>query len=997
MLSSAVYPIHAEPCTPLNSSETILSDSEQDDIEQRAAKRRRIERIAEQYLQGQSVYILTAGLKGPFDPLSWINPWASKKKTESHEPSKPNLKSQVGHRTIQETAKVFVEHSDGKQVRESSVCLDSSGQKQYGKGIYVRHRSSLPAAQDAVQILIEQTKPKKWRSKDKEPMQSTGVQDPIGYLATASPNSEDECYTSPSVEFVEEVYNADIVAQKIAAAQRHTCALEHEMKTGLLPGSSLRTAKEAVRVLVEQSGGKKERKLDIEPTSSNWINPRKLQKDVGVRRAAVKENVDNRSLKAILAEHQKQRAATLGSGSLPGNTPFCNKIHLDTTVESVNPILDDSPSDTQVVADSFYTLPQGEPKPAKSSSPEVNAYIDDMHAKLSQEEEYEIKRVRQLANQPKSWLLDRKGKGTRSVDYSKDERRSNHNVTSIPEQIRLSNGKVKKSSEPCKPDGFVAETDSDADIRSIMNIRPNVKGTYPPKLVDKSATPLSPLKAGFRLSGHPLIKSTSGKKLEQYKIDFRKRRLKLQDLTSLDSQYVYNNLQRSAQINRPKRHNDQTITSPDENNDIPLSLPEGSTNKQFLRSDVEKVERGVGKSIATNETTLPNLSLDNLTQQSLGSQRNKSPEPALAATVQVAKLTIKLQDRQSGAAVHEEAQSNKLSAGLLPSSPGLSSVMPAELPRHQELGGASPVLAQPGSIQDDNDISLSPGPTGASDLLTTVEIASKSRAWSPVAVANATQMDLLRAQSLFQENMTPLKPILEAKPSSSLPTPTNSASSTQSSQRRKAAVVNVVDPLPASDLGRVFREYSSSPPASMETPSPEARRTGQIALSTQALFDAVTPYRFSTIKKTTKTAKFVSPEANWAQDLQASAEEAGPDEFGRLGWNMETSPESTPPKAANMLPSKPTLDVGGGKAKSALKKSATFGSPIESPATINGIMVAEEADDTLGMIADVSGFFDDWDVDTEAKKLAAVACNTPSGMQKKPAKAKGLLGRKVFE
>jgi hypothetical protein len=47
------------------------------DLAQRAAKRRRIEHIATQYLRGRAPLILSAGLKGPFNK-NWKNPWAEK-------------------------------------------------------------------------------------------------------------------------------------------------------------------------------------------------------------------------------------------------------------------------------------------------------------------------------------------------------------------------------------------------------------------------------------------------------------------------------------------------------------------------------------------------------------------------------------------------------------------------------------------------------------------------------------------------------------------------------------------------------------------------------------------------------------------------------------------------------------------------------------------------------------------------------------------------------
>src|ERR1700758_2279175 len=69
-----VSPVDARPLSP-TPSETAASDSEVEaDQEARTAKRRRIEQIAQQYLSGQGIFILSAGLWGPFDK-TWKNPW----------------------------------------------------------------------------------------------------------------------------------------------------------------------------------------------------------------------------------------------------------------------------------------------------------------------------------------------------------------------------------------------------------------------------------------------------------------------------------------------------------------------------------------------------------------------------------------------------------------------------------------------------------------------------------------------------------------------------------------------------------------------------------------------------------------------------------------------------------------------------------------------------------------------------------------------------------
>ncbi len=67
-------PLTFEPLSP-SPSEILLRDSEEDDdIDQRASKRRRIEKLGQQYLRGQPLLISTASLKGPLN-ASWVNPW----------------------------------------------------------------------------------------------------------------------------------------------------------------------------------------------------------------------------------------------------------------------------------------------------------------------------------------------------------------------------------------------------------------------------------------------------------------------------------------------------------------------------------------------------------------------------------------------------------------------------------------------------------------------------------------------------------------------------------------------------------------------------------------------------------------------------------------------------------------------------------------------------------------------------------------------------------
>ncbi|EXJ66012.1 uncharacterized protein A1O5_10989 [Cladophialophora psammophila CBS 110553] len=94
-------PEYPRPVSPICADEIPICDDTivycdqsrdlEEDEEQRAAKRRRIESHATAYLRGQPLFILTAQLRGPFDD-GWTNPWAKEKvnktkKTGTNQPS----------------------------------------------------------------------------------------------------------------------------------------------------------------------------------------------------------------------------------------------------------------------------------------------------------------------------------------------------------------------------------------------------------------------------------------------------------------------------------------------------------------------------------------------------------------------------------------------------------------------------------------------------------------------------------------------------------------------------------------------------------------------------------------------------------------------------------------------------------------------------------------------------------------------------------------------
>ena len=106
-------PVHFE--SAFTSSEDVLlaGSDEEETPEEHRNKRRRVESLAKQYLEGKGLFILTAGLRGPLNE-GWVNPWASK--------SSGSKTKQI--RRISEVAKRSVEDSTqrkGPDSRSSTV------------------------------------------------------------------------------------------------------------------------------------------------------------------------------------------------------------------------------------------------------------------------------------------------------------------------------------------------------------------------------------------------------------------------------------------------------------------------------------------------------------------------------------------------------------------------------------------------------------------------------------------------------------------------------------------------------------------------------------------------------------------------------------------------------------------------------------------------------------------------------------------------------------
>ena len=65
-----------------------------DDSEARAAKRRRIEKLGEQYLRGDGLFIMSASLKGPL--TGWRNPWLKKGKKKARSAAAQKMRARHG-------------------------------------------------------------------------------------------------------------------------------------------------------------------------------------------------------------------------------------------------------------------------------------------------------------------------------------------------------------------------------------------------------------------------------------------------------------------------------------------------------------------------------------------------------------------------------------------------------------------------------------------------------------------------------------------------------------------------------------------------------------------------------------------------------------------------------------------------------------------------------------------------------------------------------------
>ncbi|KAE8357012.1 hypothetical protein BDV28DRAFT_1440 [Aspergillus coremiiformis] len=131
-----VSPLSLETCSPPTSNldiDGILGSDDELNEQERAAQRRRIEKLAESYLQGKPLFILSASLRGPLD-RGWVNPWKKKRKpssTSSRKTSQPSKATEIPaspviHETNSRKRRAHHEPLEVRSLRSHTVAPDSN-------------------------------------------------------------------------------------------------------------------------------------------------------------------------------------------------------------------------------------------------------------------------------------------------------------------------------------------------------------------------------------------------------------------------------------------------------------------------------------------------------------------------------------------------------------------------------------------------------------------------------------------------------------------------------------------------------------------------------------------------------------------------------------------------------------------------------------------------------------------------------------------------------
>ncbi len=129
-------PLVAEPLPALTGD--IYYDDSSDSGRERAAKRRRIEKLGEQYLRGDGLQIMTASLRGPL--VGWKNPWARPKRKSvnakaigSAEAARPEV-PETTHRVQAKARRVVSTATDFRDASGRKPAIEADEPKHAGVG-----------------------------------------------------------------------------------------------------------------------------------------------------------------------------------------------------------------------------------------------------------------------------------------------------------------------------------------------------------------------------------------------------------------------------------------------------------------------------------------------------------------------------------------------------------------------------------------------------------------------------------------------------------------------------------------------------------------------------------------------------------------------------------------------------------------------------------------------------------------------------------------------
>ncbi|KAJ5783096.1 hypothetical protein N7457_004870 [Penicillium paradoxum] len=142
-----VSPISLESCeiSPFETDpDDLLASDEEIDGAARAAKRQRVEKLAQSYLQGKPLSILSASLRGPFDD-GWVNPWKKNRSRGASASSArvlSNRHTNVPERVVQETDLRVSKHRQGLSVSSRRAEIPPSSFDSPGASVHTADRSS---------------------------------------------------------------------------------------------------------------------------------------------------------------------------------------------------------------------------------------------------------------------------------------------------------------------------------------------------------------------------------------------------------------------------------------------------------------------------------------------------------------------------------------------------------------------------------------------------------------------------------------------------------------------------------------------------------------------------------------------------------------------------------------------------------------------------------------------------------------------------------------